>query len=66
VGGTSTGRPTLAIASPSELVLTKAVPAMKNGLKFFKSFRLTIGSRESRYIANKQASAGTALNNHRT
>jgi hypothetical protein len=66
VGGTSTGRATLAIASPSELVLTKAVPAMKNGLKFFKSFRLTIGSRESRYIANKQASAGTALNNHRT
>jgi hypothetical protein len=46
-------------------VLSKADPAMKNGLKFFKRFRLTIGSGESRCIANKQASAGAALNDQR-
>jgi len=38
---------------------------MKVRVKFFNSFRLTMGSRESRYIPDKQPSAGTAFNDCR-
>jgi len=38
---------------------------MKVGVKFFNGFRLTMGSRESRYIPDKQPSVGTAFNDYR-